>query len=232
MKKNTKTIIGVMLGAIICLAVLFTFLKTKNNIPQYKLGKQIQRFYNVASGTDLKDLSLTIYHTSPYDKRLVHWNVDQLIEAINVYGLEITSPNRQLRQDQNAFRIDIDRTNLKDYISEEEYRSLLQQVTPEKIEIAEEPAGITGTLDARIYYVFQYNSIPILEVVMWSCGKGGVHDWDGRWMNIYVNGVEVEADKAFYDVIMPFLPERFADQLEHYITGTLPDYYVDALARD
>ena len=230
-KAYLKIMVPVLLVAFILAVLVTTYILNKYSDDQKYLEAMLHDFYEIArTAADIQnDLTLTIYYTSPYDKRSVPWTVDQLIEAVDAYGLVITDPNRQLRQDQNMFRIDIDYTNIKDYISEEDCRSLLQQVSPEIIEVVEESADIEENIDAHIYYVFKYYNNPYLEVAMCSYGKDGVHEWDDRCMNIYVFGIEVKADKAFYDIIIPFLPERFADQLEQYITGTLPDNNVDVL---
>ncbi len=63
---------------------------------------------------------------------------------------------------------------------------------------------------------------------MWSCGSQGIA-WKGKWLNIYVNGVEVEGNKAFYDVIMLFLPKKYAKDLENFVTNTLGDNYRDPI---
>jgi len=62
-------------------------------------------------------------------------------------------------------------------------------------------------LDARIYYVFSTEEEgTILDVAMWRGDS-----------NIVVNGIAVEEEKIFYDVVMPFLPENAVKDLKAYI---------------
>ncbi len=215
----------------IIVAIIVAILYVRNiaglNTPEHKLQEQLAKFNDIIANEDVDELTLTIYFSSPYIKRDIYWNTDQLIDYIEMHGRGLYSfPRAKEIISWDTFSIYVPRIILREYVD------LLQQIRPEIIKIVDEPDGVNSVLDAHIYYIFKYNEMPILDVAMWSGSKNGLPKWDGRWLNIYVNGVEIEADKAFYDVIMPFLPERFADQLEHYITGTLPDYYVDALARD
>ena len=65
----------------------------------------------------------------------------------------------------------------------------------------------TSYEDVRVYYVFETEENgKIFDVVMW-----------GFYESIFVNGVEVKENDIFYDIIMPFLPEETAEQLESYI---------------
>ena len=60
------------------------------------------------------------------------------------------------------------------------------------------PVGTETFLDARIYYLFEtMQEGKIFEVAMW----GDNH-------NLFVNGVEVEENDIFYDIIIPFLPKE------------------------
>ena len=58
------------------------------------------------------------------------------------------------------------------------------------------PVEIESHMTPRIYYVFETNrGRQIFDVAMW--GSGG---------SIFVNGVQIEWDDMFYDIIRPFLP--------------------------
>ena len=66
------------------------------------------------------------------------------------------------------------------------------------------PVEHTSRMDARVYYVFKTkHNRKIFDVAMW-----------GDDYSIYVNGLEVKSDDIFYDIIMPFLPEHMAINLE------------------
>lgn len=211
MRKKSKMIIAAIVTTGVLLLFAVVVIINYNNKPEHKLIRQIKKFEDIISSGNLEGLTLTIYHTSPYDKREIHWNLEQLIYYVEKYKSSSSKPD--------VFRDEIGHRILRDYMD------VLGQLTTDKIELAEEPAGIKGVMDARIYYVFKLNDVPILEVLMWSCSERSFPVWEGKWLNIYVNGVEVEGNKAFYDVIMPFLPKKCAEDLENYITNTLPDNY-------
>jgi len=90
----------------------------------------------------------------------------------------------------------------------EEHIDLLRQVKNAKLK----PVSHKIYMDARIYYIFEANGKgKILDVVMW-----GAHE-DVDEEAIFVNGVSVECEEVFFDVIMPFLPEYIANELATYI---------------
>ena len=62
-------------------------------------------------------------------------------------------------------------------------------------------------VNARLYYKFENNlKNETFSVAMW-----------GRNDSMFVNGLEVEEESIFYDVIMPFLPEHIAQELQAWI---------------
>lgn len=64
----------------------------------------------------------------------------------------------------------------------------------------------SSDLDLRIYYVLESKKNgKLFDVAMW--GDNG---------SIFVNGIEVKENKVFYDVIIPFLPEDVARDLEAF----------------
>ena len=66
-------------------------------------------------------------------------------------------------------------------------------------------------LNARIYYVFENEENgKIFDIVMWGYRE------DGKSISIFINGIAVKPNDVFYDVIMPFLPESRAEQLEKF----------------
>lgn len=62
----------------------------------------------------------------------------------------------------------------------------------------------SNEMDARIHYVIENKESKLLEVTMW--GSSG--------NSIFVNGIEIEEDFLFYDLIMPFLPDDVAKALK------------------
>ena len=60
-------------------------------------------------------------------------------------------------------------------------------------------------IDARLYYVFRdRNNRRVLDVAVWGSGGSGNR---GR-ASAFVNGVEVEWDGIFVEIILPFLPDE------------------------
>ena len=69
-------------------------------------------------------------------------------------------------------------------------------------------------VNARIYYKFEtHGGKNLFDVAMW-----GFDD------NLFVNGVEVEENDIFYDVIMPFLPDTIKNELKAYIEYEIYGY--------
>lgn len=64
----------------------------------------------------------------------------------------------------------------------------------------------SSDLDLRLYYVLESKKNgKLFDVAMWGDGN-----------SIIVNGIEVEGNDIFYDVIMPFLPEDVAKDLKDF----------------
>lgn len=85
----------------------------------------------------------------------------------------------------------------------EKHIDLLKQLSKDDLI----PVKNKSRVNARLYYVFEtINEGKILNVAMWS-GNGGV----------FINGLEVEWNDIFYDIIMPFLPKEAADEYGKYI---------------
>lgn len=65
---------------------------------------------------------------------------------------------------------------------------------------------INSYLNCRVYYVFESKTKgKLLDVAMWTSGG-----------NMLVNGQEVKSSDIFYNIIMPFLPEEAARDLQKY----------------
>lgn len=68
------------------------------------------------------------------------------------------------------------------------------------------PVKNGSAVNARIYYVFEKaDGSKIMDVAMW-----------GNDNNIFVNGMEVEENDAFYNVISPFLSGEYMDRVRSY----------------
>ncbi len=102
---------------------------------------------------------------------------------------------RDLIESWFEYKITVSGVKLREYID------LLDELANAALTPVEEK-GSEGF--ARVYYVFETKSNrKIFSVCMWN-GKG----------DIYVNGVEVEADNVFYNVIIPFLPADAAEKMK------------------
>lgn len=85
----------------------------------------------------------------------------------------------------------------------EEHVNLLKQIKNDVII----PVESKSYIDARIYYVFETKRHrKIFDVSMWGVDN-----------SIFVNGLEVKANRVFYYVIMPFLPEDIVKEMEPYL---------------
>ena len=80
----------------------------------------------------------------------------------------------------------------------EEYANLLNQLSDAWVVPVEEQTY----LDVRLYYVFENRR----EGKMFDVATRG------EGSGVFVNGIEVQSNDIFYDVIMPFLPEEVAKE--------------------
>jgi hypothetical protein len=94
----------------------------------------------------------------------------------------------------------------------EEHIDLLNQL----IDTGLEPVEQEAYLDARLYYVFETETEGMFDVAMWGVQRDEAGDYDAC---IFVDGIAVNIDNIFYDVIIPFLPEDVAKELEKCETG-------------
>ena len=100
--------------------------------------------------------------------------------------------------------VDLLINNYKDdviYINDlEEHTDLLKQINSDVLIPVEHESRIY----AWIYYVFKTkNNRKIFDVAMW-----------GDDFSIYVNGLEIQENNVFYNIVTPFLPEDIAEYLE------------------
>ena len=89
----------------------------------------------------------------------------------------------------------------------EEHVDLINQMVHAELIPAESEDG-EPLLDARLYYMFETKrGRKIFDVSMW-----------GVDYRIFVNGLEVNANDIFYKIVMPFLSEDLANELEYFAT--------------
>lgn len=75
----------------------------------------------------------------------------------------------------------------------EKHRTLLQALTPAELT----PVKQKGFLNVRLYYIFETDAGKLLDVAF-----NGIHDCP------FVNGIEVEDNDLFYELIDPFLTDE------------------------
>jgi len=75
----------------------------------------------------------------------------------------------------------------------EEHIDLFKQISKDDLI----PVKKTSRVDARVYYVFESEKEgKLFDVAMWSYKS-----------NVFINGVEFEENRIFFDAIIPFLTE-------------------------
>jgi hypothetical protein len=150
------------------------------------MEKDIPRtFSELIEDGNLNDLKLTIYYVD--------------FNFLTYYPLSIDD----VINDSTVKIIVISGTRLEEHID-----LLKQLINTELIPVEHE-----AYLDARIYYVFETeNEGKLFEVAMWGVQR----DDDGKYIDpcIFVNEIAVNVDNTFYDVIISFLPEDVAKELE------------------
>ncbi len=98
-------------------------------------------------------------------------------------------------------KIEIDSERLKEHID------LLRQLNSDSLV----PVKHTSPLVARLCYIFETdNDGTILEIAV-----GGTDN------SVFVNGIEVEYNDLFFDVIKPFLTEEVINDLTYIFSGKL-----------
>jgi len=114
-----------------------------------------------------------------------------------IYGIRAVNDPPRIKNDKNGaydHKIIIDGSSL------EEHCDLFKQICSDILIPVEQKSRI----DARFYYVFKTEkNRKIFDVAMWG------HDG-----SIYVNGLEVQENDIFYKIVMPFLPDYMAVNLE------------------
>jgi len=133
-------------------------------------------------------------------------NFSELVEQGNVNDLSLTIYYFSILKTAHFMSIDdliggrYDYKIVVDGISLEEHIDLLKQINDAiLIPVAEE-----SRIHAVLYYVFENNQTgETFSVALY-----------GRNESMFVNGIEIEENHIFYDVIMPFLPEQAIQELQ------------------
>ena len=149
------------------------------------------------------DVNLTIYYMGSHITTRIPLSVDNLI-----YG--ITSINDKKKRDETngffEYKVVVNSDKLEEHIN------LLNQICNAVLI----PVEHKTVISARIYFVFESKtSGKIFEVAMW----GAQLDDESNYIEpcIIVNGIAINVNEIFYDVIIPFLPEDAVKELEIYI---------------
>lgn len=140
-------------------------------------------FSELIEDGDLNDHKLTIYYL---DFDILLYSPLDIDDLINDFMVN---------------RIVVNGTRLEEHID-----LLKQLINTELI-----PVERVAYLDARVYYVFETETEgKLFDVAMWGVRR----DDEGNYIDpcIFVNGVSINVDDIFYDVMIPFLPEDVAKE--------------------
>ena len=193
MPKN-KIISGLLILLVLSTSI-FTSCGGNNMSPE----KALNSFSKLVAEGSFNDLKLTIYYKSPFTLTLFPLSVDNLVYG----GTAINDPPGK-KSDTNGV---YDQKTIVDGIRLEEYIDLLTQISSDVLT----PVTQKSSINARIYYMFENKGKKIFDVAMWGGNSEG--------NSIFVNGVECKENEVFYDIIMPFLPENEAKELQTYLNG-------------
>ena len=152
-------------------------------------------FNKLITNSDIEGMSLTVYYAGLF--AIFEWPVD--IDGV----VRMSGAEEYVKYGLGGIVI-IEDLELMNYIG------LLRLLSSEDAV----SLGQDYRIDARIYYVFKdkYRRT-IFEVALW----GNFRDSDGNYMRaIFVNGVYTEEKDMYYDIVIPFLPDNYADALERW----------------
>jgi len=130
-----------------------------------------------------------------FSKLLEKENLDDL--RLTIYYIDPSILTRAplsvdgLINNSHVNKVVVNSSNLKEHID------LLNQFNLDLLQ----PVENNTRIDARFYYMFETKkNRKIFDVGMW----GGDN-------SIFVNGIEVQENDIFYDVVIPFLPEEIGN---------------------
>lgn len=128
----------------------------------------------------LSDYSRMLEGPLPKNLRLTIYYVDPTILTYAPVSVD------RLKQWPDVQIIEVEAESLA------EYTDLLGTLNASVLQ----PAKENTCIDARLYYVFETDDIRLLEIIIRQ-----IHG------NVFVNGIEVENNPVFYEIIKPFLTE-------------------------
>lgn len=139
-------------------------------------------------------------------KALMNKNLDDL--SLTIYYMSPYIATRmpvsvnELQKDMYQYKVTISGRGLMDH------SDLLNRLADtELIPIEHEYDKEIMRINARLYYYFETSKDKkIYSVAMW-----------GENESVFVNGIEIEEDEVFYDVIIQFLPEIAVQQFRRYL---------------
>lgn len=137
-----------------------------------------------------------------FSKLIEKGNIDDLNLTIYYYGVfKLTlypQSKDELINETNRTKIIVSGSDLKKHLN------LFNLLRSDALIPVEQESRI----DARIYYVFEtQKGRRAFDVTMW-----GSNDY-----SIFVNGVEFKENDIFYDIIIPFLPDKEAEELSNFL---------------
>ena len=170
----------ILIIIVIVLAVIFSTGCGRDNIDQKETPLS---FSEIIESENLSDVTLTIYSMKSFTLR--QESADELINHPDT--IKIVVSGRELK----------------------EHTDLLNQlINTELIPVENE-----SRVDARLYYVFEHKEYGELFSFLAGGAVGTIVFLDGieavntLSFTVFVNGIEVESNDIFYDVVRPFLAE-------------------------
>ena len=156
-----------------------------------QLQASLEDYSKLVNGDFSEDLRLTVYCLSPSIETRRPLSAEDLVGLVN-------------NSAPGTYKIVI---NAKELAT--------NQATLRKLSSsALQPAKGDYYLNARVYYVFDIGETgKILEVAMWCYDDG-----PGYGYGVFVNGIAVENNSIFFELIEPFLTEEVHKMLEPHCT--------------
>ena len=149
-------------------------------------------FYELIESGNFNDISLTIY----YKNLFVRTRTPVRLEQLKGGWYDNTG---QLIDGLYDYKVVVTGEDLA------EHRDLISRIiNAELIPVENEPI-----VNARLYYVFEHEQYGELFNVL-AFGGGDT---------LFVNGVRVEHNRVFYEMVLPFLPEDAVETIERYLSA-------------
>ena len=215
-KRITIAFLSIVAFLLFIACVLAGFVINKMHEKKYsrealELIQELEAFEKVINSGNYDDLSLTIYHTSPYGER----------ERLSASELK-----EYVSKQENDMKDSI----YREYITGEELKEnvdLLKRINSDTVKLR---GNTYWSVDTRIYYEFKHKDEVILKVALWGYPRGKWPKYNGSNASAIINGrFEVKGTEVFCEVIMPYLHEDDAKNLHDFVKGTLPDFMIEQI---